>query len=341
MLVLGLETSCDETGVALYDSEHGLLADALFSQIDLHRVYGGVVPELASRDHVKRMLPLIRQVLAEAGREASQIDAVAYTAGPGLVGALLVGASCAQAMAFAWGVPAVGVHHMEGHLLAPMLEEQPPAFPFVALLVSGGHTQLVRVDGIGRYELLGESVDDAAGEAFDKTAKLMGLRYPGGPEIALLAERGTPGRFVFPRPMTDRPGLDFSFSGLKTSTLTTWQQCRNAGDDGEQTRCDIALAFQQAVVETLTIKCRRALQQTGLNNLVIAGGVSANQALRQSLERMLGDLNGQVFYARPRFCTDNGAMIAYAGCQRLLAGQQDGPQISVQARWPMETLAAI
>ena len=341
MLVLGLETSCDETGVALYDREHGLLADALFSQIDLHRVYGGVVPELASRDHVKRMLPLIRQVLAEAGREASQIDAVAYTAGPGLVGALLVGASCAQAMAFAWGVPAVGVHHMEGHLLAPMLEEQPPAFPFVALLVSGGHTQLVRVDGIGRYELLGESVDDAAGEAFDKTAKLMGLRYPGGPEIALLAERGTPGRFVFPRPMTDRPGLDFSFSGLKTSTLTTWQQCRNAGDDGEQTRCDIALAFQQAVVETLTIKCRRALQQTGLNSLVIAGGVSANQALRQSLERMLGELNGQVFYARPRFCTDNGAMIAYAGCQRLLAGQQDGPQISVQARWPMETLAAI
>lgn len=341
MLVLGLETSCDETGVALYDSEQGLLADALFSQIDLHRVYGGVVPELASRDHVKRMLPLIRQVLDEAGREATQIDAIAYTAGPGLVGALLVGASCAQAMAFAWGVPAVGVHHMEGHLLAPMLEEQPPAFPFVALLVSGGHTQLVRVDGIGRYELLGESVDDAAGEAFDKTAKLMGLRYPGGPEIAALAEHGTPGRFVFPRPMTDRPGLDFSFSGLKTSTLTTWQQCRNAGDDGEQTRCDIALAFQQAVVETLTIKCRRALQQTGLKRLVIAGGVSANQSLRQSLEAMLADMQGQVFYARPRFCTDNGAMIAYAGCQRLLAGQQVGPEIAVQARWPMETLEAI
>ncbi|WP_312288752.1 tRNA (adenosine(37)-N6)-threonylcarbamoyltransferase complex transferase subunit TsaD [Stutzerimonas nitrititolerans] len=341
MLVLGLETSCDETGVALYDSEQGLLADALFSQIDLHRMYGGVVPELASRDHVKRMLPLIRQVLDEAGREATQIDAIAYTAGPGLVGALLVGASCAQAMAFAWGVPAVGVHHMEGHLLAPMLEEQPPAFPFVALLVSGGHTQLVRVDGIGRYELLGESVDDAAGEAFDKTAKLMGLRYPGGPEIAALAEHGTPGRFVFPRPMTDRPGLDFSFSGLKTSTLTTWQQCRNAGDDGEQTRCDIALAFQQAVVETLTIKCRRALQQTGLKRLVIAGGVSANQSLRQSLETMLAEMQGQVFYARPRFCTDNGAMIAYAGCQRLLAGQQVGPEIAVQARWPMETLEAI
>jgi len=338
MLVLGLETSCDETGVALYDSEQGLLADALFSQIDLHRVYGGVVPELASRDHVKRMLPLIRQVLGEAGRDSSQIDAVAYTAGPGLVGALLVGASCAQAMAFAWGVPAIGVHHMEGHLLAPMLEEQPPAFPFVALLVSGGHTQLVRVDGIGRYELLGESVDDAAGEAFDKTAKLMGLRYPGGPEIAALAERGTPGRFVFPRPMTDRPGLDFSFSGLKTSTLTAWQRCRNAGDDGEQTRCDIALAFQQAVVETLTIKCRRALQQTGLNTLVIAGGVSANQALRQSLESMLAELKGQVFYARPRFCTDNGAMIAYAGCQRLLAGQREDLAIKVQARWPMESL---
>ena len=338
MLVLGLETSCDETGVALYDSEQGLLADALFSQIDLHRVYGGVVPELASRDHVKRMLPLIRQVLEEAGRDSSHIDAVAYTAGPGLVGALLVGASCAQAMAFAWGVPAIGVHHMEGHLLAPMLEEQPPAFPFVALLVSGGHTQLVRVDGIGRYELLGESVDDAAGEAFDKTAKLMGLRYPGGPEIAALAERGTPARFVFPRPMTDRPGLDFSFSGLKTSTLTAWQRCREAGDDGEQTRCDIALAFQQAVVDTLTIKCRRALQQTSLNTLVIAGGVSANQALRHSLESMLAELKGQVFYARPRFCTDNGAMIAYAGCQRLLAGQREDLAIKVQARWPMESL---
>ncbi|QKE65578.1 tRNA (adenosine(37)-N6)-threonylcarbamoyltransferase complex transferase subunit TsaD [Aquipseudomonas campi] len=341
MLVLGLETSCDETGVALYDSERGLLADALFSQIEQHRVFGGVVPELASRDHVKRMLPLIREVLAEAGVERTQIEAIAYTAGPGLVGALLVGASCAQALAFAWGIPAVGVHHMEGHLLAPMLEEQPPAFPFVALLVSGGHTQLVRVDGIGRYQLLGESLDDAAGEAFDKTAKLMGLQYPGGPEIARLAEVGTPGRFTFPRPMTDRPGLDFSFSGLKTFTLNTWLQCREAGDQSEQIRADVALAFQQAVVDTLTIKCRRALKQTGLNNLVIAGGVSANQALRQSLEKMLGELKGQVFYARPRFCTDNGAMIAYAGCQRLLAGQQDGPAIGVQARWPMEQLPAI
>lgn len=341
MRVLGLETSCDETGVALYDSERGLLADALFSQIDLHRVYGGVVPELASRDHVKRMLPLIRQVLDESGCTPADIDAIAYTAGPGLVGALLVGASCAQAMAFAWGVPAVGVHHMEGHLLAPMLEEQPPRFPFVALLVSGGHTQLVRVDGIGRYQLLGESVDDAAGEAFDKTAKLIGLGYPGGPEIARLAELGTPGRFVFPRPMTDRPGLDFSFSGLKTFTLNTWQRCVEAGDDSEQTRCDIALAFQIAVVETLLIKCRRALKQTGLKNLVIAGGVSANQALRSGLEKMLGEMKGQVFYARPRFCTDNGAMIAYAGCQRLLAGQHDGPAISVQPRWPMESLPAV
>ena len=338
MLVLGLETSCDETGVALYDSERGLLANALFSQIDLHRAYGGVVPELASRDHVKRMLPLIRQVLEEAGRTAQDIDAIAYTAGPGLVGALLVGASCAQALAFAWEIPALGVHHMEGHLLAPMLEEQPPQFPFVALLVSGGHTQLVRVDGIGRYALLGESLDDAAGEAFDKTAKMLGLVYPGGPEIARLAERGVPGRFVFPRPMTDRPGLDFSFSGLKTFALNTWQQQRTGGEADEQVRCDIALAFQQAVVETLTIKCKRALKHTHLKSLVIAGGVSANQALRSGLEKMLKELGGQVFYARPRFCTDNGAMIAYAGCQRLLAGQQDGPAIGVQARWPMEQL---
>lgn len=341
MLVLGLETSCDETGVALYDSERGLLADALFSQIDLHRAYGGVVPELASRDHVKRMLPLIREVLADAGAVASDIDAIAYTAGPGLVGALLVGASCAQSMAFAWDIPAIGVHHMEGHLLAPMLEEQPPQFPFVALLVSGGHTQLVRVDGIGQYQLLGESLDDAAGEAFDKTAKLIGLNYPGGPEIARLAEQGVPGRFTFPRPMTDRPGLEFSFSGLKTSALNTWNKCRDAGDDTEQTRCDVSLAFQQAVVDTLTIKCKRALQQAGLKRLVIAGGVSANTALRASLEGMLATIKGNVYYARPRFCTDNGAMIAYAGCQRLLAGQQQDLAISVQARWPMEQLPPI
>ena len=341
MLVLGLETSCDETGVALYDSERGLLADALFSQIDLHRAYGGVVPELASRDHVKRMLPLIREVLAQAHCVATDIDAIAYTAGPGLVGALLVGASCAQALAFAWGIPALGVHHMEGHLLAPMLEESPPEFPFVALLVSGGHTQLVRVDGIGLYQLLGETLDDAAGEAFDKTAKMMGLNYPGGPEIALLARQGVAGRFVFPRPMTDRPGLEFSFSGLKTFALNTWHQCQRAGDDGEQTRCDISLAFQHAVVETLTIKCKRALKQTGLKRLVIAGGVSANAALRLSLEKMLGELHGNVFYARPEFCTDNGAMIAFAGCQRLQAGQKEDLSISVRARWPMEQLLGL
>ena len=341
MLVLGLETSCDETGVALYDSERGLLADALFSQIDLHRAYGGVVPELASRDHVKRMLPLIRQVLAEADCVATEIDAIAYTAGPGLVGALLVGASCAQALAFAWGIPALGVHHMEGHLLAPMLEAQPPEFPFVALLVSGGHTQLVRVDGIGQYELLGETLDDAAGEAFDKTAKMIGLNYPGGPEIARMAAQGVAGRFTFPRPMTDRPGLTFSFSGLKTSALNTWQHCQAAGDDSDQTRSDISLAFQQAVVDTLTIKCRRALKQAGLSRLVIAGGVSANKALRESLDSMLGEFNGKVFYARPQFCTDNGAMIAYAGCQRLQAGQHESLAISVQARWPMEQLPAL
>ena len=341
MLVLGLETSCDETGVALYDSAQGLLADALFSQIDLHRVYGGVVPELASRDHVKRMLPLIRQVLDEAGRTLQDVDGIAYTSGPGLVGAPLVGASCARAMAFALDIPAIGVHHMEGHLLAPMLEEQPPEFPFVALLVSGGHTQLVRVDGIGRYALLGESIDDAAGEAFDKTAKMLGLRYPGGPEIAKLAEQGVSGRFKLPRPMTDRPGLEFSFSGLKTSVLNQWHKCRAAADDNEQSKADLALAFEQAVVDTLTIKCRRALEQEGLQRLVIAGGVSANTALRQSLEQMLAELNGEVFYARPRFCTDNGAMIAYAGCQRLLAGQYENLAISARARWPMMELEPV
>jgi N6-L-threonylcarbamoyladenine synthase len=287
------------------------------------------------------MLPLIRQVLAEADCVPTEIDAIAYTAGPGLVGALLVGASCAQALAFAWGIPALGVHHMEGHLLAPMLEPKPPEFPFVALLVSGGHTQLVQVDGIGQYSLLGETLDDAAGEAFDKTAKMMGLNYPGGPEIAKLAEKGVAGRFTFPRPMCDRPGLQFSFSGLKTSALNAWQQCVSAGDDNDQARCDIALAFQQAVVETLTIKCKRALKQAGMKRLVIAGGVSANKALRVSLEKMLGDMKGDVFYARPEFCTDNGAMIAFAGCQRLQAGQQESLAISVQARWPMEQLSAL
>lgn len=341
MLVLGLETSCDETGVALYDSRRGLLADALFSQIDLHRIYGGVVPELASRDHIRRMLPLIGQVLAEAGCSRQDLDGIAYTAGPGLVGALLVGAACARAMAFALNIPAIGVHHMEGHLLAPMLEETPPQFPFVALLVSGGHTQLVRVDGIGRYQLLGESIDDAAGEAFDKTAKMLGLSYPGGPEIARLAQQGTPGRFKLPRPMTDRPGLEFSFSGLKTSVLNNWHKCQAAGQADEQARADLALAFEQAVVQTLAIKCRRALEQENLQRLVIAGGVSANQALRHALQQMLAELGGEVFYARPGFCTDNGAMIAYAGCQRLLAGQREGLAISARARWPMTELTPV
>ncbi|QAX81483.1 tRNA (adenosine(37)-N6)-threonylcarbamoyltransferase complex transferase subunit TsaD [Candidatus Pseudomonas adelgestsugas] len=341
MLVLGIETSCDETGIALYDNERGLLSDVLFSQISLHRAYGGVVPELASRDHVKRILPLIRKVFDKACCVPTDLDAIAYTAGPGLVGALLVGASCAQALAFAWGIPVLGVHHMEGHLLAPMLEKTPPQFPFVALLVSGGHTQLVKVDGIGQYILLGESIDDAVGEAFDKTAKMMGLNYPGGPEISRLAEKGVLGRYTFSRPMCDRPGLMFSFSGLKTTALQAWKHSVSAGDNSEQARCDISMAFQLAVVETLAIKCKRAMKQTGMQRLVVAGGVSANKALRTSLKEMLGDINCDVFYARPEFCTDNGAMIAYAGCQRLQVGQHNGLTISVQARWPIEQLVPL
>lgn len=341
MLILGIETSCDETGVALYHSEQGLLAHALFSQIDMHADYGGVVPELASRDHVRKLLPLCDQVLAEAGRGRKDLEGIAYTAGPGLVGALMVGGSVAHALGFALGIPVLGVHHMEGHLLAPMLEPQPPAFPFVALLVSGGHTQLVRVDGIGEYELLGESVDDAAGEAFDKTAKMLGLDYPGGPRVAALAEKGTPGRYRFPRPMTDRPGLDFSFSGLKTFTLNTVTAAEETGGLDDQTRADIALAFEAAVVDTLTIKCRRALEQTGCKRLVIAGGVSANKRLRTGLEKMTEKLRAGVFYARPEFCTDNGAMIAYAGCQRLQAGQRDGDRILAVPRWPMNTLPPV
>lgn len=342
MRVLGIETSCDETGIALFDNERGLLADALYSQVDLHREFGGVVPELASRDHIRKTLPLIEQVLAEAGLQRTDIDGIAYTAGPGLVGALMVGAMIGRSMAFALGVPAIGVHHMEGHLLAPMLEESPPAFPFVALLVSGGHTQLVRVDGIGRYRMLGESVDDAAGEAFDKTAKMLGLDYPGGPQVAKLAESGTPGRFTFPRPMVKHPGLDFSFSGLKTFTLNTVQAHR-AGDGSldEQVKADIAHAFQQAVVDTLVIKCRRAIKQEGVPRLVIAGGVSANRQLRQQLEQALAKQNAQVYYARPAFCTDNGAMIAFAGCQRLLAGQAEALGITARPRWPMEQLPPV
>ena len=281
MRVLGIETSCDETGIAIYDDEKGLLANQLYSQVKLHADYGGVVPELASRDHVRKTVPLIQAALKEAGLSSNDIDAVAYTAGPGLVGALLVGATVGRSLAFAWDVPAIPVHHMEGHLLAPMLEENPPEFPFVALLVSGGHTQLISVTGIGKYELLGESIDDAAGEAFDKTAKLLGLDYPGGPMLSKMASQGTEGRFVFPRPMTDRPGLDFSFSGLKTFAANT---IRN-NDDSEQTRADIARAFEDAVVDTLMIKCKRALDQTGFKRLVMAGGVSANRTLRAKLAR--------------------------------------------------------
>ncbi|GLQ33301.1 tRNA (adenosine(37)-N6)-threonylcarbamoyltransferase complex transferase subunit TsaD [Litoribrevibacter albus] len=342
MLVLGIETSCDETGVALYDSEKGLLADALYSQIDMHNEYGGVVPELASRDHVKKLLPLIQATLDQAEVTSEQVDAIAFTKGPGLVGALMVGTMTARAIAFAWGIPALGVHHMEGHLLAPMLEDTPPTFPFVALLVSGGHTQLVQVEGIGQYQLLGESLDDAAGEAFDKAAKMMNLPYPGGPHIAKLASQGTPGRFTFPRPMVDRPGLDFSFSGLKTYTLNTVQALeKEQGELSDQDKADIAHAFQEAVVETLAIKCRRALEQTGMKQLVMAGGVSANIRLREKLEQALAKVGGQVFYARPQFCTDNGAMIAFAGLQRLQAGQQDDLAVKPVARWPLTELPAI
>src|SRR5690554_76000 len=342
MRVLGIETSCDETGVAVYDSEHGLLAHTLYSQIELHAEYGGVVPELASRDHVRKMLPLIEQVLNESGSSPADIDGIAYTAGPGLIGALMVGASVGRSLAYAWDVPSIGVHHMEGHLLAPMLEANPPEFPFVALLVSGGHTQLVKVDAIGCYELLGESLDDAAGEAFDKAAKMLDLDYPGGPHIAKLAEQGKSGRFTFPRPMVDRPGLDFSFSGLKTYTLNT--VAAHAQADGlpdTQTMADIACAFQDAVVSTLVIKCRRALEQTGMRTLVIAGGVSANKKLRQELDVALAKVGAKVFYARHEFCTDNGAMIAYAGCQRLLAGQTESLAVNVRARWPLSSLTSL
>ena len=338
MLVLGLETSCDETGVALYDTERGLLADALFSQVDIHVEYGGVVPELASRDHVRKTLPLVEQVLADSGCVADDIDGVAYTAGPGLMGALMVGATLARALAWGWGVPALGVHHMEGHLLAPMLEQEAPKFPFVALLVSGGHTQLVRVDGIGCYQLLGKSLDDAAGEAFDKAAKMLGLPYPGGPHIARMALDGDPERFDFPRPMVNRPGLDFSFSGLKTYTLNTVANCSRDAALSEQDRCDIARAFEEAVVATLVIKCRRALRQEALNTLVMAGGVSANTNLRHALEKALVKEGARVFYPAPAYCTDNGAMIAYAGAQRLMAGQADNEETQVRPRWPMEEL---
>jgi putative glycoprotease GCP len=342
MRILGIETSCDETGVAIYDEEKGLIANQLHTQIALHADYGGVVPELASRDHIRKLAPLLQAALQEANLTAKDIDGVAYTSGPGLVGALLVGSTVARSLAYAWNIPAIGVHHMEGHLLAPMLEENPPHFPFIALLVSGGHTQLVRVDGVGRYELLGESIDDAAGEAFDKTAKLLGLDYPGGAALARLALNGTPNRFAFPRPMTDRPGLDFSFSGLKTFAANTLHHVmQEEGELTEQSKADIAYAFQEAVVDTLAIKCKRALKQTGLKRLVIAGGVSANKQLRQTLAELMQQLEGEVFYPQPQFCTDNGAMIAYAGFLRLKQGQQQDLTIEVHPRWAMTELTAV
>ncbi|MBS1221727.1 MAG: tRNA threonylcarbamoyl adenosine modification protein TsaD [Proteobacteria bacterium] len=337
MIVLGIETSCDETGLALYDSERGLLAHVLHSQIALHAEYGGVVPELASRDHVRKTLPLLRGLFQQAGVGPRQVNGVAYTRGPGLIGALLVGAAIGRGLAWAWQVPAIGVHHMEGHLLAPMLEPEPPPFPFVALLVSGGHTLLVRVDGIGQYRILGESVDDAAGEAFDKTAKLLGLPYPGGPALARLAERGAPGRFQFPRPMTDRPGCNFSFSGLKTAAINTWRTLEPTVEN----RADVARAFEEAVVETLAIKCRRALKATRLKRLIIAGGVGANRRLRERLREVTAELGGQVHYPRLEFCTDNGAMIAYAGWRRLAAGQREDTAIEVLPRWPLDSLPAV
>ena len=342
MKVLGIETSCDETGVAIYDSEVGLLADCLYSQVEIHAKYGGVIPELASRDHIRKTLPLIEEVIEKAGIDASEIEGVAYTAGPGLVGALLVGAAIGRTLGMAWDVPTIGVHHMEGHLLAPMLEPEPPEFPFVALLVSGGHTQLVKVGGIGQYELLGESLDDAAGEAFDKVGKMLGLPYPGGPHVAKLAQSGDPARFNFPRPMINRPGLDFSFSGLKTYVRNTITSLRDeSGELAEQDAADIARAFEEAVVNTLSIKCRRALEETGYKKLIIAGGVSANLRLREVLEEAMAKVDGRLFYAQLKYCTDNGAMIAYAGCQRLLAGERDDLEIRAQPRWSLESLAAI
>jgi N6-L-threonylcarbamoyladenine synthase len=333
MLVLGIETSCDETGIALYDSGEGLLADAVHSQVDLHADYGGVVPELASRDHVRKIVPLLDEVLDRADRRLEDLDAVAYTSGPGLIGALMVGAGFGQMLAWTLGIPAIGVHHMEGHLLAPLLDpEQPVDFPFTALLVSGGHTQLVDVAGLGDYRLLGESLDDAAGEAFDKAAKMLDLGYPGGPNLARCAESGDPDRFHFPRPMTDRPGLDFSFSGLKTFTLNTVREHEPLTD---QDRADIARAFEDAVVDTLVIKCRRALETSGNDTLLMAGGVSANVRLRRALDERLA---ARVVYPAPSLCTDNGAMIAFAGHQRLTSGARSDSVISVRARWPMTEL---
>ncbi len=334
MLVLGIESSCDETGVAIYSAELGLLAHALYSQIPIHRQFGGVVPELASRDHVKYLVPLVDDALKQAHVAKTDLDAIAYTAGPGLIGALLTGACFAKSLAFALNIPAIAVHHLEAHMLAAKLDSPELDFPFIVLLVSGGHTQLLEARALGDYQLLGDTLDDAVGEAFDKTAKLMGLAYPGGAELAKLADEATQDRALpsFPRPMTDRPGLDFSFSGLKTHALTVWNNCSK----DVLARAAIAKAFQDAVVDTLVIKCRRAMKQTGGKRLVVAGGVGANNALRVALAGLLAELQGDVYFPRLEYCTDNGAMVAYAGCLHLLDGKQDATlSIEVKARWPL------
>jgi N6-L-threonylcarbamoyladenine synthase len=337
MRVLAIESSCDESAAAVLDEHAGLLAHGLFSQIELHRAYGGVVPELAARDHVQKLLPLLERVLGEAASSARDIDGIAYTAGPGLIGALLTGAALARSLAFAWQVPSLGVHHLEGHLLAPLLEPEPPPFPHVALLVSGGHTLLIEVSGIGAYRVLGASRDDAAGEAFDKTAKLLGLPYPGGPQLAELAAYGRPGRFKFPRPMLDRPGLEFSFSGLKTAVLHAVQ----AQPLTEPLRQDLARAVEDAIVDTLVGKALRALEATGLPTLVVSGGVSANRALRARLTAAAAAQGARVYYPRIEFSTDNAAMIAVAGLARLRAGEHDSLAIHARAQWPLESLPAV
>ena len=334
--VLGIETSCDDTGVAIYDNEQGLLGHALYSQIETHQEYGGVVPELAARDHIRKVIPLVDAVLKQANCERDSINGIAYTSGPGLAGALLAGSAVAKGLAFSWGVPAIGVHHMEGHMLAPMLEDNAPEFPFVALLVSGGHTLLAEVKAIGEYTILGQTVDDAVGEAFDKTAKILGLGYPGGPAIAKAAEQGDPKRFKFPRPMIDRPGMDFSYSGLKTSALNTVE--KELID--QQTVNDIAYAFQDAAVDTLVIKCKRALVHTKAKRIVIAGGVGANIRLREQLKIMTKKMRCELYYPRIEFCTDNGAMIAYAGAQRLHQASSD-LGFQVKPRWSLEDLPSL
>ena len=335
LITLGIESSCDETGIGIYTSKDGLISHKLFSQVSLHAEYGGVVPELASRDHIQRAIPLIKEALNESGIKLNELTGIAYTAGPGLSGALLVGGSIAQSLAWGLGIPALGVHHMEGHLLAPLLEPERPEFPFVALLVSGGHTLLVDVPRIGEYKILGESLDDAVGEGFDKTAKILGLGYPGGPALENLAKKGVKGRFTFPRPMTDRPGLDFSFSGLKTFA-------RNTFIDFPEEKANIAKAFEVAATETLTIKCNRALKQTGYKTLVVAGGVSANSSLRESLNEMTKEIDASVYYPALDFCTDNGAMIALAGHYRFLAGQRNqNYEITIKPRWSLEELLPV